>query len=215
MTAGLGVLLQLPWPTVLAGAAIVPVVVVYPLLKRVTHWPQAALGVAMNYGVVMGWSATHGGAVDVGAVGALYAGAVAWTVVYDTLYAHQDKHDDARLGLRSTALLMGDASRTVLTGFALGAGALWAAAGDANALAWPYGVAVGGATAHMLWQVRTADYGDRASLARRFVSNHWVGWMMLAGLVGGKLLMPQGGEGAGAGEAAVVAAAEGGAEELR
>ena len=191
LSAGLCVLLQLSPATVALGAASVPLVAVYPALKRVTHLPQVALGVAMNYGVLMGVCAVHGLAADAPAWAAalpLYAGAVGWTVLYDTIYAHQDKVDDARLGLRSTALLMGAATAPILTTVACGAGACWVAAGAAAGLAWPYFASVAGAVAHMLWQVRTADYGDRASLAARFVSNQWVGWLLLAGIVGGRLL---------------------------
>ena len=187
LSAGLGILLQLNWYTIGLGCAIVPVVIAYPLLKRVTHWPQAVLGLAMNYGVVMGWGATHG-SIDPSAVLSMYAGAVSWTIVYDTIYAHQDKVDDARLGLRSTALYMGGRSKAILTGFSLFTGAAWTATGLFTGLAWPYFAAVAASSGHMLWQARTADYSDRMSLARRFVSNQWVGWVMLAGIVAGKLL---------------------------
>ena len=196
LSAGLAVLLQLNAYTIGLGCAIVPVVLAYPLMKRRTHWPQAVLGVAMNYGVVMGWGATHG-CVDAAVVLPMFAGAWAWTLVYDTLYAHQDKADDARLGLKSTALLMGDRSADVLSGFALLAGAAWALAGLNAGLAWPHFAAAAAATGHLLWQVRSADYGDRASLARRFVSNQWVCWLVLAGLLCGRLLQPPLAEGGG------------------
>ena len=203
--AGLAVLLQLEPCAVALGCAVVPIVLAYPLAKRVTHWPQAVLGVAMNYGIVMGWGATHGcasGALTAAApvVAPLFAGAICWTIVYDTLYAHQDAADDARLGLRSTALLMGSASREILSGFALAAGAGWAVAGAAAGIAGaPYAAVVASSTTVMLWQVRTADYADRASLARRFASSHWVGWIMLAGIIAGKVAQA-GGEGEGEGE---------------
>jgi 4-hydroxybenzoate polyprenyltransferase len=191
LSLGLGILLQLNWPTIVLGVASVPIVAIYPALKRVTHLPQVVLGTAMNYGVLMGFSAVHG-AVDWAVALPLYVGAVGWTVIYDTIYAHQDKADDARLGLRSTALLMADATRPVLTALTAGVGGCWVAAGIVSGLAWPYFLGVAASVGHLLWQVRTADYGDRLSLARRFVANQWVGWLMLAGIVGGKLLLAGG-----------------------
>lgn len=156
----------------------------------VSLWLQVVLGLAMNYGLLMGWSATHGAlsVADWTTVLPMYAGSVAWTVLYDTIYAHQDRADDAALGLKSTALWMGERSRSILTGVAAAAGAGWAATGVLAGLAWPFYVGVGASTAHMLWQVRTMDVNDRLNLTRRFVSNQWVGWALLVGTVAGRLL---------------------------
>lgn len=267
LSAGLGVLLCLNWPTVKLGFLAVPLAGIYPAMKRLTHWPQAVLGLTMNYGILMGCTAATGvdllpkvlpsvtwpgllsmmgyrtsgspapaavadaasaavapatdavaavadvasttGAAGVDAVsqllssaagiggiagstlaaaGCLYGGAALWTIVYDTIYAHQDKGDDAALGLKSTALLFADRSRAVLTAMALGSGAAWAAAGVAAGLAWPYFIAAAASTGHQLWQVRTADFNDRLNLTARFVSNKHIGWMMLAGIVAGRLM---------------------------
>lgn len=124
LSLGLGVLLSLPhldacfaW-----GAAALPLVATYPLMKRCTDYPQLALGLTFNWGAILGWAAVRG-EVDWSVVGPLYAGGVAWTLVYDTLYAHQDKVDDARLGLRSTALTFGEGgTKPVL---ALATGVAW------------------------------------------------------------------------------------------
>lgn len=93
LSAGLALLLTLPPDAVALGCAIVPVVCLYPALKRVTYLPQVVLGLAMNWGAVMGWAAVHGGGIAgiaSGGAAALYGGAVLWTVVYDTVYAHQE-----------------------------------------------------------------------------------------------------------------------------
>jgi 4-hydroxybenzoate polyprenyltransferase len=93
LSAGLALLLTLPPDTIALGCAIVPVVGLYPALKRVTYLPQVVLGLAMNWGAVMGWAAVHGGGIAgiaSGGAAALYGGAVLWTVVYDTIYAHQE-----------------------------------------------------------------------------------------------------------------------------
>lgn len=126
---------------------------------------------------------------------ALYMGAACWTMVYDTLYAHQDKVDDAKLGLKSTALWMGERTRPILSAFALAACGWWSMAGYGMSLQWPYYAAVAASTGHMLWQVNTADLNDRLNLTRRFVSNATIGWLMLLGIVAGKLAMEQEGPG--------------------
>lgn len=85
---------------------------VYPLAKRVTHWPQLMLGLTFNWGALLGWTAVHNELESgLGVVLPLYASCIAWTLVYDTIYAHQDKHDDATLGLGSTALTLGEGPR--------------------------------------------------------------------------------------------------------
>jgi 4-hydroxybenzoate polyprenyltransferase len=141
----------------------------------------------MNYGLLMGWSATHG-AVDWTTLAPMYAGSVAWTVLYDTIYAYQDRADDAALGLKSTALWIGDRSKSVLSGVAAAAVLGWTATGLLAGLAWPFYVGVGASAAHLAWQVRTMDVEDRLNLTRRFVSNQWVGAAVLAGAVAGRLL---------------------------
>lgn len=193
LAAGLGVLCSLPHLeyTFLVGAASLPLVAVYPLMKRVTDYPQVVLGLTFNWGTMVGWAAVHG-SIDWGVVGPLYGAGVAWTLVYDTLYAHQDKADDARLGLKSTALTFGDGgTRTALYGLTAAALAGWGAAG------WACGVAAsplycGGcaaAAAHLVWQVRTADLDDPANLAERFRSNNQVGALVFASCVAGNLAM--------------------------
>ncbi|KAL9187571.1 hypothetical protein ACHAXT_001674 [Thalassiosira profunda] len=194
LSAGLGVLVSLPhleqcfwW-----GAASLPLVATYPLMKRYTNYPQLALGVTFNWGAIMGWVAANG-EVDWSVVGPLYAGSVAWTLVYDTLYAHQDKRDDAKLGLKSTALTFGENTKPILTaltavtwggwmtaGYNCGFGEMWDA---------PYYYAgISAAAAHLLWQVQTADLNDEENLARRFRSNNAVGWMVLGSCVAGNVM---------------------------
>jgi 4-hydroxybenzoate polyprenyltransferase len=112
--------------------------------------------------------------------------------VYDTIYAHQDTVDDARLGLKSTALALADKTRPVLLACAAGAGGLWWLAGVQAGLAWPFFAACGAGAAHMCWQIASANFDDRASLARRFTSNKWVGVIVLAGVVAGRALAPPG-----------------------
>lgn len=99
-------------------------------------------------------------------------GAAAWTVVYDTIYAHQDTEDDKKLGLRSTALLLGtESTRPVLTGLSLVFGAGMVGSAVLVGAAWPAYLAAAAATNHSLWQVHTAQFNDRTNLTERFVSN--------------------------------------------
>lgn len=142
LTAGLGVLLSLPHTVYCFGwgVASLPLVVAYPLMKRCFDYPQLVLGLCFNWGAFMGWAAMHG-SMDYGVILPLYASGVAWTIGYDTLYAHQDKEDDAKLGLKSTAITFGrfggsgsnedDESRhkNVLYGLAATTYACWLLAG--------------------------------------------------------------------------------------
>jgi 4-hydroxybenzoate polyprenyltransferase len=96
-------------------------------MKRVTYWPQVFLGLAFNWGALLGWAAVHG-RLDAAPV-ALYLGGIAWTLAYDTIYAHQDKEDDALIGLKSTALKLGSATPRWLAGFFAAALGLVALAG--------------------------------------------------------------------------------------
>src|SRR5258708_25021875 len=113
--AGLAVLLQFNRFTVLVGLASLAVVAIYPFMKRVTYWPQIVLGLAFSWGALMGWPAIFG-RLDHPAL-LLYAGAICWVIGYDTIYAHQDREDDAFIGIKSTALLFGARTKPMLAGF--------------------------------------------------------------------------------------------------
>lgn len=193
MVGGLAVLVSLPhleycfW----LGVASLPLVGVYPLMKRVMNYPQLVLGLTFNWGAFMGWAATHGslGGGGWGVVLPLYAGGVAWTLVYDTLYAHQDKEDDAKLGLRSTALTFGEGgTKPVLLVCSGAAVASWMLAGYNVGYTGPWyygGCSLAGA--HLVWQIVTADLGDSENLARRFRSNGVVGGLIFGSCVAGNL----------------------------
>jgi 4-hydroxybenzoate polyprenyltransferase len=187
LSVALACAVPLGWDALSMAVPAAGVVALYPLMKRLTWWPQAVLGAAMNWGILIGWAAVHGTG-SISAVVPLWAGAACWTIVYDTLYAHQDTADDEKLGLKSTALLFGkEYTKPVLTAFTTGFATLASATVLQQGLAWPAELAVVGASGHMLWQIWTADFADRWNLTNRFVSNKQVGAMMLAGLVAGRL----------------------------
>ena len=120
-------------------------------------------------------------------VGPLYGAGVAWTLVYDTIYAHQDAADDARVGVRSTALRFGDHTQMWLAGFSALTVAGLAAAGHAAGVGDPYYVGVTAAAAHLAWQLRSVDLRSRADCAAKFRSNVHLGAIVFAGAVAGKL----------------------------
>src|SRR5690606_17853561 len=109
LAAGLAVLLQFDTPAIIVGAASLVLVFTYPFMKRITYWPQAWLGLTFNWGVLVGWVAVRG-ALEL-AVLPLYVAGIFWTLGYDTIYAHQDKEDDALVGVKSSALALGRLTR--------------------------------------------------------------------------------------------------------
>jgi 4-hydroxybenzoate polyprenyltransferase len=161
------------------------VVAAYPFMKRITNWPQFVLGLAFSWGALMGWAAEFGD-LDGPAV-LLYAGSILWTIGYDTIYAHQDKEDDAIVGVRSTARLFGANTKPWLVGLYGGAllcFALAFASAQAPVVALAGLIAAG---AHMTRQITTLDIDNPDQCLRLFKSNNVVGWLIFAGLIGAAL----------------------------
>lgn len=174
------------------GLLSLPLVVVYPTMKRFFSYPQLVLGMTFNWGAILGWVAVHGSSnIDWTIVAPLYGSGVTWTLVYDTLYAHQDKKDDAKLQLYSTALSFGpndDRQRTILHGLAALTWLQWLLVGytvfDTYGVFIPcYSCGVTLAYSHLIWQIRTADFDDPQNLAYRFRSNNTTG-AIVAGAIG-------------------------------
>lgn len=184
--AGLPILVSLNTYSMVLGAASLIPVTLYPLAKRVSNWPQAVLGLTMNWGALLGWSAIHGH-IDPPAV-ALYVGAWAWTLVYDTIYAHQDKLDDAKLKVGSTALRFGNRTRTWLTGFTVIFLTATTTAGILVDQSLPYYAAVFLSSGHLLGQVHGTDLNNPKECLRAFQSNTNVALVLFSGIVVGNLL---------------------------
>jgi 4-hydroxybenzoate polyprenyltransferase len=163
--------------TLWAALSLLPVVS-YPFMKRISWWPQLFLGLTFNWGALMGWAAVRG-TVDAPAI-ALYVGCVFWTLGYDTIYAHQDKKDDARIGVKSTALRLGEYTKKAVGLFYLLALSGWMAA------AWLVGSAIWffilliGVMLQLGWQLCHVNLDDPASCRRIFVSNTKLGWLVFA-----------------------------------
>lgn len=178
---GLTILLQLNWYAVAVGAASLVLVFTYPFMKRITYWPQAWLGLTFNWGALVGW-ATIQGSLDWPAL-VLYAAGIAWTLGYDTIYAHQDKEDDALIGVKSTALKFGSATKSWLWFFYALTSLLLAATGASLGLPWPFWIALAAVATHFCWQILTLDTEDPQDCLNKFNSNRYVGWLLFAGLL--------------------------------
>jgi len=190
-SAGLVILLQFNVFTIALGASSLILVAIYPFMKRLTDWPQVVLGLAFKWGALVGWSAIAG-SLSLPAV-ALYAGCVLWTIGYDTIYAHQDKADDLRVGLRSTALRLGTATPQWLVGFYGGAVLLWGVAGAMAGARFAFFLALGLAAVQLAWQAATLQAADPANCLARFKSNQLVGWLLFGGLLADMTLLARAG----------------------
>jgi len=182
---GLVVLLQFNSFAILLGVASLAVVAAYPFAKRITNWPQFVLGLAFSWGALMGW-AVEFAEVDPPAL-LLYAGSILWVIGYDTIYAHQDKEDDAIVGVRSTARLFGRHTVYWLVGLYSGTLILFAWAFALAEVPMPALAGLLAAGAHMAQQVRTLDIDDPDQCLRLFKSNNVVGWLIFLGLIGGAM----------------------------
>ncbi len=184
LVAGLAILLTFDATTIALGVVSLILVFTYPLMKRVTWWPQFFLGLAFNWGALMGWSAVTGGLSAAPLL--LYAGGIAWTLGYDTIYAHQDREDDALVGIKSSARRLGERTRPALAAFYGLAVLLFAAAGFQAGLGWPFWIALAAAAAQLGWQAARLDIDRSADCLAKFRSNRFVGWIVLAGIVAGQ-----------------------------
>ena len=178
---GLAVLLTFNRFAIAVGIASLAIIAAYPFMKRITWWPQITLGLAFSWGALMGWAA-YFGRLDPPAL-LLYAGAIAWVIGYDTIYAHQDREDDALIGVKSTARLFGERTKPMLAVcYALAVVLLGAAflTADAGVVAL---VALAAFAAHLAWQVHRLDVNDPALCLALFKSNREAGLLLFAGLV--------------------------------
>jgi 4-hydroxybenzoate polyprenyltransferase len=178
---GLIVLLQFNAFAIATGMTSLAIVAVYPFMKRITYWPQIVLGLAFSWGALMGWAASFG-SLDVRPL-VLYAGSIAWVVGYDTIYAHQDRDDDALIGIKSTALLFGDRTKPMLVifyGLAVGLVGLAGALAGAGALFW---LGLSAFAAHLGWQIARLEIRDPDACLAVFKSDRDAGLILFAGMM--------------------------------
>jgi 4-hydroxybenzoate polyprenyltransferase len=175
--------LHLGWIVILWAALSLFPVVIYPFMKRISWWPQLFLGLTFNWGALMGWAAVRG-EVELPAL-LLYASSIFWTLGYDTIYGHQDKKDDIRIGVKSLALRLGDHTQQgvglfyviTLTGWSITG---WIA--GCGLLYFSFLALVG---LQLGWQICKAELDNPASCRRIFISNTHMGWLMLAACLSG------------------------------
>lgn len=182
---GLFVLLSFNGFAIVLGFASLAFVAIYPFAKRFTDWPQFFLGLAFSWGALMGW-ATAFGTLSIAPV-VLYVGAILWTIGYDTIYAHQDKEDDALVGVRSTALLFGSRTKLWLDRL-YGAAVLCMLASfvltGVHVVAY---LGLAAAAAHFVYQTRKLDIDNPDECLKLFKSNTLVGALLFAGLLAGAI----------------------------
>jgi 4-hydroxybenzoate polyprenyltransferase len=185
LAIGLVILLQLSATAIWLGVASLILVAVYPFMKRITWWPQAFLGLTFNWGALMGWAAVRNEVAWPAVL--LYAAGFFWTLSYDTIYAHQDKEDDTLIGVKSTALKLGKDTKAWLLGFDAAMLVLLVAAGAEAGMAWIYYLGVLGVSLHLKWQLSEVDLDDPKNCLAKFRSNRFIGWILLAAIVLGRL----------------------------
>ena len=177
---GLAVLLQMNRFAVLTGAASLLIVAVYPLAKRVISMPQFVLGLAFSWGALMGWAAVFG-SLDWRPI-VLYAGTICWVIGYDTIYAHQDRRDDAIIGVKSSARLFGENTKPALTvlytatTFLIGIATIYSGGGIISM------IGLAAFAVHLAWQIITLDANNPAYCLMLFRANRDAALILFAGI---------------------------------
>ena len=182
---GLVVLLLLPPMAIALGAAALLPVAIYPFMKRITWWPQLMLGITFNWGILLGYAAAANGLSP--APLALYGAAIAWTIVYDTIYAHQDRVDDEMVGIKSTAILFGERAKPILMFFALLAFAGFITAGIHAKLSIGYFIGMAFAACHIGWQLLAWHPNRPSDCLAKFRSNRDFALIVLVAILMGTL----------------------------
>ena len=179
LLVGLGVLVQFNATAITLGITSLALVVVYPLMKRITYWPQAFLGLTFNWGALLAWASITG-EVETPAV-VMYVAGFFWTLGYDTVYGHQDKADDILVGVKSSSIKLGRHTRPfVYCVYALTV-LLLAIAGALSGLGWFYFVMLACGAMQMAWQVSTLKIDVPDNCLARFKSNRDFGLIVFLG----------------------------------
>ena len=183
---GFTILLQFNPFAILVGIASLFFVAIYPFMKRITYWPQFALGLTFNWGAFLGWAAVRGD-LHLPAI-VLYVAGIFWTLGYDTIYAHQDKEDDLVVGVKSSALKLKNKTRPWLFVFYAISILLIGESGYLAKLSWPFYIALVLAALQLFWQAKEVDIDNPADCLTKFKSNRLFCWILLAGIIFGQIL---------------------------
>lgn len=184
---GLVILLQFNWFAIQVGATSLITIAIYPFMKRITWWPQLFLGFAFSWGALLGWAVLWR-ELSIAPI-VLYAGSMFWVIGYDTIYAHQDKEDDALVGVKSTARLFGESSKNAISLLYICALMLFATAYSGvmpllslHSLPAYAGLVIG--AIHMFWQINNLDIDNPDQCLKLFKSNNIFGLILFVGLLG-------------------------------
>ncbi|XP_062899534.1 4-hydroxybenzoate polyprenyltransferase, mitochondrial [Mobula hypostoma] len=186
LSLALAVLLCLNYYSIALGAASLGLVVTYPLMKRLTYWPQLILGLAINWGALLGWSAVKG-SCDWSVCLPLYISGVMWTLIYDTIYAHQDKADDILIGVKSTALRFQEQTKQWLMGFSAVMLTGLTVVGVNSEQTLPYYAAVVAVGTHLAYQMYSLDINSPQDCWKKFCLNRTLGLILFSGIVFGNM----------------------------
>lgn len=168
-----------PVAKIVAIISLIPVTL-YPLAKRYTNWPQIILGITFNWGALLGWAAIKNDLAWPAFW--LWIGGIFWTLIYDTIYAHQDKKDDAKLGLKSTALTLGDKTQAAALYITAFMGISFTIAGIIAHMGIFYYVALLLMVGFHAWQLLKLDINNAAQCLRAFRQSRYAGWILLIGI---------------------------------
>jgi len=182
---GLGILLNFNVFSIYLGAGSLLLVFLYPFCKRFTYWPQVVLGLTFNWGALLGWAAVTGTLSP--AAFCLYAAGLFWTLGYDTIYAHQDKEDDVMVGIKSTALKLGNKTKPALWLFYGLCLACLLLAGSLMQLSAYYYMGLGAVALHFTYQIAHLNINDPARCLKLFKANSQIGWLVLGSLILGTI----------------------------
>ncbi len=179
LLAGFLVLVQFNAQTIMLGMASLALIAVYPLMKRITYWPQAFLGITFNWGALLAWVSVTG---EIGWPAVLvYAAGFFWTLGYDTVYGHQDKDDDILVGVLSSSIKLGRNTRPFVALVYMLTVLLLALGGSAASIGWFYYLMLIVVSAQFIWQVATLNIDDPKNCLERFKSNRDVGLLVFLG----------------------------------
>ena len=178
---GLLILIKLNQIVIILGLAIIPLIVLYPYMKRITYFPQLFLGIIFNWGVLMGYASIKN-TLDP-EIFFIYAACIFWTIGYDTIYAHQDKKTDVKIGIKSTAILFGKKTKLCLCMLYLLMILNLVSTGIVFQLTSSFYLITTIIFLHLMWQIYTLEINDPKNCLSRFKSNRWVGLAMLAAII--------------------------------
>lgn len=175
------ILFSLPFPVIMTGFVALGLVFLYPWMKRITYWPQLFLGFTFNIGILMGWLCLTPTLSLVPFL--FYAGAIFWTLGYDTIYAFQDREDDLLVGVKSSTFAIASAPKFFLSLFYASALLLWGIGGQMAHLGWIYLLFLGLIFFHFIWQILSLNKENPNNCLKRFSSNTQIGLLLFIAIV--------------------------------